>query len=373
MKRKIVFITATRADFGKLKPLMKRVEQSTEFELHIFVTGMHMLKKYGFTCSEVEKENYKNLHKYVNQNTSDSMSQAIAKTISGFNDYITELEPDLIVIHGDRLEALAGATVGAFNNVLTAHVEGGEVSGTIDESIRHAVSKLSHIHFVANENAKKRLLQLGETKQTIHVIGSPDIDLMNAETLPDIATVKSRYEIDFDNYGIALLHPVTTETDKQGKNAHIFVESLKSSGRNFVVIFPNNDPGNEDILSAYSQLRDQERFKIFPSMRFEYFLTLLKEADFIIGNSSAGIREAPHYGVPTIDVGNRQNNRGNCASIKNIPFTLEALNEALSAVENASRERTNLFGDGNSADRFMQTVNYKAFWDVSIQKSFNDF
>ena len=182
--KKIVFVTGTRADFGKLKSLMKIIQSDNQFELHVFVTGMHMLAKYGYTCEEVEKANFTNIYKFINQNVSDGMDHVLAKSILGLSDYVREINPDMIIVHGDRVEALAGATVGALNNVLTGHIEGGEVSGTIDELIRHAVTKLSHAHFVANNEAQKRLLQLGEKPEATYIIGSPDIDVMNSNSLP---------------------------------------------------------------------------------------------------------------------------------------------------------------------------------------------
>ena len=153
-KRKIVFLTGTRADFGKLKPLMDKVEKSDIFDCHIFVTGMHTLKKYGNTSQEVIKCKYKNIEIFDNQKNSKKQDIILANTIFGFSDYVTKLHPDMVIVHGDRVEALGGAIVGSLNNILVSHIEGGEISGTIDELIRHAVSKLSHIHFVANSDAK---------------------------------------------------------------------------------------------------------------------------------------------------------------------------------------------------------------------------
>ncbi|MPY01274.1 MULTISPECIES: UDP-N-acetylglucosamine 2-epimerase, partial [unclassified Salinivibrio] len=164
--KKILFLTGTRADFGKLKSLIGKVESHPHFEAYVFITGMHMMAKYGMTAREVEKAGFKNLYTYINQNSYDSMDITLAKTIQGLSDYVAETSPDMIVVHGDRVEAMAGAIVGALNNILVAHVEGGEVSGTIDELIRHSVSKMSHIHFVSNQMAKSRLIQLGETESS---------------------------------------------------------------------------------------------------------------------------------------------------------------------------------------------------------------
>ena len=183
-KRKIIFLTGTRADFGKLKPLMDKIENSDIFDCHIFVTGMHTLKKYGSTSQEVVKCKYKNIKIFDNQQNSTKQDIILSNTISGFSDYVDSLNPDMIIVHGDRVEALGGAIVGSLNNILVSHIEGGEISGTVDELIRHAVSKLSHIHFVANLDAKERLLQMGEKNETLFIIGSPEIDVMRNSNLP---------------------------------------------------------------------------------------------------------------------------------------------------------------------------------------------
>ena len=188
--KKIVFLTGTRADFGKLKSLIAITSKNRRFEVHIFVTGMHMNPKYGRTVNEIEKCGYKNIFTYYNHMDYDSMDVVLSKTINGFSSFVKDIRPDLIVVHGDRVETLAGAIVGALNNILTAHIEGGEVSGTIDELIRHSVSKLSHLHFVSNSIAKKRLIQMGELPKSIFEIGSPDIDILLSSKLPSINEVK---------------------------------------------------------------------------------------------------------------------------------------------------------------------------------------
>ncbi|TNJ36600.1 UDP-N-acetylglucosamine 2-epimerase [Prosthecochloris vibrioformis] len=372
-KRNILFLTGTRADFGKLKSLMTKIQEDDEFELNIFVTGMHMLSKYGYTCIEVEKAGFRNLYKFINQNATDSMDHILSKTISGLSDYVKETRPDLLIIHGDRVEALAGATVGALNNLLVGHIEGGEVSGTVDELIRHATSKLSHIHFVSNESAKKRLVQLGEKKETIHVIGSPDVDVMNSSNLPTIDEVRNRYEFDFKQYGILIFHPVTTELDDIDRQIDTVVQEVVNSKLNYVIIYPNNDIGTDAILSRYRKLEGMKQIRLYPSMRFECFLTLLKNADFIIGNSSAGIREAPHFGVPTINIGTRQNNRAKCDSILNVPAESQAIRNALIEARRQERQVNALFGTGGSDEQFYSIVKGPEFWKISTQKTFVDW
>ncbi|MEZ8281646.1 UDP-N-acetylglucosamine 2-epimerase [Vibrio splendidus] len=370
--KKLLFLTGTRADFGKLKSLIKKVEEHSDFDAHIFVTGMHMISKYGMTVHEVEKSGFGSIYKYINQNGHDSMDIVLSKTIQGLSDYVKELKPDMIVIHGDRVEAMAGAIVGSLNNTLVAHIEGGEVSGTIDELIRHAVSKLSHLHFVSNDRAKVRLIQLGESESNIHVIGSPDLDIMTSPNLPSIQEVKARYDIDFDSYSVFMYHPVTTDIENIPLKIKQSVDALIESEKNYVVIYPNNDHGSEYIISEFERLNCLDNFRVFPSIRFEFFLTLLKDAEFMIGNSSAGVREVPFYGKPTINLGSRQDNRSKSPSIFNVE---ENMSDILSAIEKTNGLQFNKieeFGQGDSDQLFLQALMDSSTWDVSTQKTFVD-
>lgn len=374
--KKILFVTGTRADYGKLKSLMRKVNEYPEFELHIFVTGMHLLSKYGATYKEIEKDGFSNIYKFVNQKINQPMDITLSNTIMGFSNYVSEIEPDLIVVHGDRIEALAGAMVGAINNIQVAHIEGGEVSGTIDESIRHAITKFSHLHLVANEEAKSRVIQLGEREETIYVIGSPDIDIMYSNELPSIDKVKERYDVPFQQYAILMYHPVTTELKYLSNRIKEVVDAVIASQKKYVVIYPNNDEGSKSILNEYTRLEGNSNFKIFPSIRFEYFLTLLANADFIIGNSSAGIREAEVYGVPTIDLGSRQHGRYDVYKNKNIIHADEIKYSIISAIQEVSGLRffkQTSFGDGASSEKFMSILTGSSIWEESPQKYFVSF
>lgn len=373
MSKKILFLTGTRADFGKIKSLLQTLEAHADFEPLVFVTGMHLQKEYGYTLLEVERCGFSNIKTFENHTHETTMDLTLAKTIEGLSAYVKECHPDMIVIHGDRVEALAGAIVGSLNNILVAHIEGGEVSGTIDELIRHSTSKMSHLHFVANEQAKKRLMQMGEREQAIYVIGSPDVDIMFSNTLPDLSTAKAYYEIPFEKYAVVMFHPVTTEVAHMKTYAENFVAALLMDHHQYVVVFPNNDLGSSTILEAYNKLKDNPRFRIFPSLRFEYFLTLLKNAQFIIGNSSAGIREAPYYGIPIINIGTRQKNRALAGAISNTDYSAESIFEALENIAyNNAPKRIVSFGEGNSAALFLKSLLNQDIWKVNHQKQFRD-
>jgi UDP-N-acetylglucosamine 2-epimerase (hydrolysing) len=368
--KKILFVTGTRADFGKLKSLIETVEREPILENHIFVTGMHTLKEFGDTKTEVFKCGFKNIHVYMNQVIEEPMDLVLANTINGFGRFIRDLSPDLVVVHGDRVEALGAAISAAINNILVAHIEGGEQSGSIDESIRHAISQFAHIHFVTNELAKEKLISFGENPNSVFIIGSPDLDIINNVSELDIRTIKNRYDILFDEYAIVLFHPVTTELHNLRTNTKIFVQSLIDSGLNFVVINPNNDTGFREILDEYSVLLNNPRFRIFPSIRFEYFIELLKNSQFIIGNSSAGIHEAPYIGIPSINVGTRQFNRFIYPTILNVDFDINSILGAINKTSSIDFAGTTFFGDGMSSKRFNDILLRSSIWNTPLQKEF---
>ena len=371
MKRKILFITGTRADYGKLKSLMMAIEASEEFELLIYVSGMHLLEQYGMTIREIYKDGYSNIYPALGQVHTQSMSYNLGNIICNLTGYVENTKPDMIVVHGDRIEAIAGAVVGALNNIRVAHIEGGEVTGTIDESIRHAVSKFAHFHFVANEDAKSNLIQLGEDSNNIFIIGSPDLDIMNSDNLPDIEEVRKRYEISYDKYSIVLYHPVTTELNQIYDHVKNVVDAIKAYEDNYVIIYPNNDTGSDIILGRLNTLQKMKNVRLLNSIRFEYFLTLLRNANCMLGNSSAGVREAGFYGVPAIDIGTRQKGRYHLENCPNIQWVPEDKEQIVTALHNIDSHRTKSygFGDGKSTELFMQALRGN-IWDKTIQKQF---
>ena len=367
----VAFLTGTRADYGKIKPLITALGETGLFKIEILVTGMHLLPQYGSTVGQVIEDNLGEVHFLPNQVGEQSMENALARTIEQLSNFVAEHRLDLIVVHGDRIEALAGSIVGALRNIPTAHIEGGEVSGTVDGLIRHSVSKLAHLHFVSNESARERLHQLGESPDMIFVIGSPDIDVMLSKTLPDISEVKRKYEIPFSEYSIVIFHPVTTEYEIIHSQIEALIQSLQRDTANYIVIKPNNDHGSEIIQRKLANLKG-ERFLHIPSMRFEYFLTLLKESDIIIGNSSAGVREAPCYGVPTVNIGSRQKNRATGPQIVNVDPISTEIARGIQLAMSLPKESTFDFGVGHAAKNFVKILTSEQTWPIETDKIFVD-
>lgn len=370
-QRKIVFVTGTRADYGKLEPLAVEAAKAG-FPTTFFVTGMHMMRKYGLTKTEIHRRSDFEIVEYINQRDGDPQDIIVAKTIIGFSDFLREMKPDLVVIHGDRVEALACALVCSMNYIMCAHIEGGEVSGTIDEIFRHCNTKLSSAHLVSSKEAADRVRRLGEPCNSVKVIGSPELDIHAKPTDVSLQEVLSWYEIASEEYGICIFHPVTSEIDTIQQQARSLFSVLKSSGRYFVTILPNNDPGCDAIQTEIDRL-PKDKFRTLPSMRFSYFSELLRNAKVLVGNSSAGVREAPYLGIPSLALGTRQNNRASSTSITLASCFEQAKIQTFLQDEWGRRyPRDESFGSGSASEKFRELLMSESFWDRPLQKYFAD-
>ena len=212
---------------------------------------------------------------------------------------------------------------------------------------------------------------MGENPKSVFIVGSPEVDLMKSKQLPDLKEVKKRYNINFENYAILIFHPVTTNLKSLKNEVNIILKVLNKLNKNTVIVLPNNDPGSHFIFEIYSKFKKNKNFKFIDSMRFEYFLTLLKNSSFILGNSSSGVREAPYYGVPTINIGTRQINRANTKSILNIlTISKKKLEMKILKINDKNLKKIKLFGNGNSAKKILNLFKDKNIWNTSIQKKF---
>ena len=369
----VAFFTASRADYGKIKKVILETQRK-KIKYKIFVTGMHLLNEYGNTKNHIIKDfGEKNLIIFKNQLFGQSQQSIFKNTVNKFTKLLGKKYFDCVFIHGDRIETLAAASVLTFSKIKIAHIEGGELSGTVDEMIRHSVTKLSHLHFVTNSAAKKVLIKSGEDKKNIFITGSPDIDMFDKNLRPSIEEVKKRYEIKFSNYLISFLHPVTTHTKTETrKKAQIYFESIrKLKSKNIIQFVPNNDDNSEEIFQVLKKtLMDRPNIMIMKSMRFEYYLTLLENSELIIGNSSSAIMEAPYFNIPSINVGDRQINRFGLNKIINIPFSRQKILNSIKKVREIRIKNNAIFGNGNSAKKIVNVLLSKKLKNIKIQKNY---
>jgi len=240
--------------------------------------------------------------------------------------------------------------------------------------IRHSVSKLSHLHFVTNNEARKVLIKSGEDKKNIFVTGSPDIDLFAKNLRPSIQEVKKRYAIKYTDYIISFLHPITTESKAEArKKSYIYFDSIiQLKDQNIIQFLPNNDDNSGEILSVLKKkLTNKTNIKILKSMRFECYLTLLENCQFIIGNSSSAIMEAPYFNIPSINVGERQNNRNGLGLALNTPFSKKKILNSIKKVKKVKFKFKEIFGNGESAKKIIHVLLSKKFSKIMIQKTYH--
>jgi len=370
--KKIVFVTGTRADYGKIKPLICSLQLEKLYDIKIFICGMHLDINHGSTYIAVMRDFPDICHIFNNLTRGKDASNALSECVYGFNIFLRDHQPDLVVVHGDRVEALAACVSSCLNNIIVAHIEGGEQSGTIDESIRHAISKFSHHHFVCSNDAKDVLLKFGENVDYVYNIGSSDIDFIVKKQFPSFQDACLKYDILFKDYGIVLYHPVTTDIIKTIDDCQAMVDALISSKRNYIVILPNNDLGSREIIDIYNSSLNSSSFRILPSIDFEYFLSILANSAFLVGNSSAGVREMPYIDLPSLNIGLRQQSRLNVEvdSVFHLPYP--SSQDILSLLDQHWGQQFSnnfiTFGDGSSSFAFSQILSSEFFWQAPLQK-----
>ena len=365
---RISFLSGTRADYSKIKPYIEYLKTKKNAEIYLFVTAMHVLPKYGNTYQEIQKDFGKKCHVILDKTFSESnTSQEFAHIISAYDKHLRNHKIDFVFVHGDRPEALAGAITCRLNNIPLCQIEAGDQSGSIDDSIRHAITKLAHRFLVSDKMAENILLKLSEDKKNIFVTGNSS--LANKFKIDHFKP--SDYNIPFTEYAILIYHPVTTVQARFiQKEIRTLMKCLIQSGLNYVVIMPNNDLHNQIILKEYDKNKRNEHFCFFKSLPTDIFTNLLINAQFLIGNSSCGIKEAPYYHIPVIDIGTRQQNRyqhldskyfHHVNSVSKIPNLIREI------CRQKSKGKTNHFRQ--SFFKKLGHVFKPSFWNPNIQKT----
>lgn len=359
--RKICVITGTRANYGRLKTIMNEIINHEELELKLIVTGMHLIPEFGYTVTEIEKDGYiidARVDMHLSSDTGASMCKSLGLGLIGLTQAIENIQPDIILILGDRGEDLAGAIIGSHMNIPVAHIHGGEVTGTIDESIRHATTKFSHIHFAATEGSKERLLKLGEMKNYVFNVGSPGLDAILNREYSTKREIFNKFNLDENKKLIIVAqHPVTTQKEQAKHQMKETMEAIKDLEIQTLLIYPNADAGGREMIDIIKKYESLEFINTYKNINFEDYLNLLNHADVMIGNSSSGIMEAPSYHLPVINLGIRQDGREQSTNILNIKHEKELIKEAIEKCVydevfiKQVKECINPYGDGKTGGR----------------------
>ena len=374
--KKILIITERRADFSRFKPIIKLIQKDKKLDYQLIVTGLHLVKKYGYTINEINKDKFKIFSKfkmfdneYFIKNDGAEMVRAIGKVFLNISHLLKKAKPDLILSGFDIAANFAISVAGAHMNIPVAHIQGGEVSGTIDESIRHATSKFSNFHFTANKETKNRLIKLGEIPKNIFPVGCPSIDALLSENLINKKLIKKKFKIDLDEtFLLVIQHPVTSEQDTLSQiNKTLSV--IKNSKMQHLVVFPNNDSGSKKILQEIKKTN----LNYVPTLTLSEYRTLLSGKMILLGNSSSGIHEAASFKVPVINIGSRQSGRYKPINVINVNYDKKEIEKAIKKVKSQSfykkiKNIKNPYGDGKSALKIIQIIKKLNLKNFDTQK-----
>lgn len=359
--RNIAVLTGTRANYGRLLPVMQAVQRHPDLGLKLLVTGMHLDPSRGNTYREIEKDGFAIDYKIpvpLEDGDGPAMARALGNMIVSLTDVLVQLEPDVLLLLGDRGEELAGAVAGAHCGIPVAHLHGGEITGSIDESTRHAISKFAHIHLAATEDSAARLERMGEDQWRIFTVGSPGLDYILGQPKEPAALVRKEFGVpDGDKLLIVLQHPVTSEAESAAQQMRETMEAVLETGYTSVVIYPNTDAGGNDMIRVIESYSTNPKPRIRQSVPYSTFLSLLAAADLMIGNSSSAIMEAPSFGLPCINLGSRQQGRLRGSNLIDSAHDRSAIGNAIrealtnAAFRQACATRYNPYGDGHTGPR----------------------
>ena len=376
-KRKITCITGTRADYPRVKSVLREIIDRQNLDLKLIVTGSHLLEEYGYSAQEIIDDGF-HIDKKVpmflgDYNSPLGMAKAAAKCTKGIAEALEELNPNLVLLTVDRVETLAAAVAVSLMNFPIAHIQGGEVTGTIDESIRHAVTKMSHIHFPATKDAAERIIRMGEDSEKVFQVGCPYIDIINSIQKKSKDDLSKQYGFSANKPLIIFTqHPVTTEYGFSNDQIQITLNALKSfSDCQVISFYSNTDAGGREIIAA---VKKEKYFTHIANMISSDFLSLMACADVMVGNSSAAIREAPSFHLPAVNIGTRQQGRLRAGNIIDVNHDEH---EITSAIKQALFDQdfiysvnkcNNPYGDGKSAKRIVDILEKIPLNNALVQK-----
>jgi UDP-N-acetylglucosamine 2-epimerase (non-hydrolysing)/GDP/UDP-N,N'-diacetylbacillosamine 2-epimerase (hydrolysing) len=366
LTRRVAYVTGTRADYGLFSEALKRIRERDDMELFLIVTSMHLEPEFGLTVRDIEADGMNvaaRVRSLLPGDTGGDQARSVGAAIAGITQALEDLRPDILIVLGDRGEMLAGAIAAVHLNIPVAHVHGGEVSGTVDELVRHAISKLSHVHFAATEDAAERLRRLGERPENIHVVGAPGLDYLSRfDPIPD-DELQAEVGVDPSSpFVIFTQHPVTTEMALSAAQMETSLHALETARVQVVATYPNADAGGRAMIEVLERWRDRPWLHLFPTLGQRRFASLLKKAAAVVGNSSSGIIEAPFFGVPVVNIGSRQAGRQRAENVLDVGYDQEAIESALECALNnqdfrsRARNARNPYGDGHAGERIVDVL-----------------
>ena len=386
MKLNICVVTGTRAEYGLLKPLLEHISPANEMILRLIVTGAHLCIDQGMTFQEIERDGFKIDKKIEILMDSDSVSsvcKSISLAILGFTDYFDESKPDLLIILGDRYEIFAAATVAAMNRIPIAHIHGGETTeGSLDEFFRHAITKMSYLHFVSNVEHAKRVIQLGESPDRVFNVGALGIENIKHLKLYDREEVEAKLSLPRESaFALVTFHPATNEGTPASEQIKELLGAINKNDQvTYVFTKANADAEGRIINNMIERFVTEhpQKARLYANLGQILYLSAMKECSIVIGNSSSGIIEAPYFGVPTVNIGTRQQGRMQAMTIINCLVDEASISVAIKTALNKKNKGKlqrdeNIYGDGNTSDKIITVIkNTFSGSQIELRKKFFD-
>jgi UDP-hydrolysing UDP-N-acetyl-D-glucosamine 2-epimerase len=379
-RRKICVVVGSRANYSSIKSAMRAIAMHRQLELQLVVGASALLDRYGAVVSLIEKDGFRpaaRLHMLVEGETPATMAKSTGLGIIELPTIFEQLKPDIVLTVGDRFETMATTLSAAYMNIPIAHTMGGEVSGTIDESIRHAVTKFAHIHFPASEGARQRVIRLGERPDDVYLVGCPRVDLV-AEILCDAGAdlngrlfesgVGERLDID-KPFVLVSQHPVTTEYGEGERQITETLTAVREIGLPAIVLWPNADAGSDDIARGIRKWRERKLDRgmhFFKNLPVDTYVRLMQKTACLVGNSSSGIREGAFIGTPVVNIGTRQDMRERGSNVIDAAHDAKAIAAAMRRqIDHGRYPMEAIYGDGKAGQRIADVL---ASCRVSVQK-----
>jgi len=381
VKRRICVVIGSRANYSSIRSAMAAIQQHPGLELQVIAGASAILDRYGTVASLIERDGFKideRVYMLIEGETLATMAKSTGLGLLELPSVFERLRPDVVLTVGDRFETMATTLSAAYMNIAIAHTMGGEVSGTIDESIRHAVTKFAHIHFPASDDARERIVKLGERERDVYLVGCPRIDMV-----ADILTGDSKNELSgvfAEGVGDALdlefpfvlvsQHPVTTEYGEGEQQISRTLEAVRTTKLPAIVLWPNADAGSDDISRGIRKWREQGLGKdmhFFKNLPTTTYIRLMARAACLVGNSSSGIREGAYIGTPVVNIGSRQDGRRRGHNVIDVPYAQASIVEALQTqIAHGRYTADPIYGDGHAGTRIADVLATKS--DIQIQK-----
>jgi UDP-N-acetylglucosamine 2-epimerase (non-hydrolysing)/GDP/UDP-N,N'-diacetylbacillosamine 2-epimerase (hydrolysing) len=375
--KKVFVVVERRADYSRYKPILEKMVKDPFFEIYLVVTGICLLEEHGSDINYIEEDGFTisarvPMFNEKRPDTGAEMVRSMARVMSGLVDELEKSKPDLVLSGFDIGGNFAVTIAAAHMNIPVLHIQGGEVTGSIDESIRHAMSKFSHIHLPATEDAKDRLIRMGEDPQNIFVVGCPSIDVLVSTPVIPKEELEKEFDLDFSKpFVIMIQHPVTTEAKNSLDQIKETISAIKELGIQCIVLLPNNDAGFSNIIDEIKN----SGLKWYPSLPTNKFINLYRNAWALVGNSSSGIHETPTYKIPAVNIGNRQMGRERAKNVIDVPNIKSEIKKGIEKAiyDNDFRDYVktivNPYGEGNSADQIVEVMKTVSLEGI-IQKRF---